>query len=151
MDKKGWLVRFKFKLLLEQVYFQYPLFNSMAPIWPFKKKPQSVELSESTVVEYSRGGDGQTQAALDDRSHIESADFQAAMSALSVPEESGDVDLPPKIENVALPKSSSQTPAPQEEWLHHSDGYWYQKKADGSFDSTPYVDDGEGNKVPYSA
>ena len=36
------------------------------------------------------------------------------------------------------------------EWIHHTDGYHYQKNADGSFQPTPHIKQSDGSYVPYS-
>jgi hypothetical protein len=34
-------------------------------------------------------------------------------------------------------------------WIHHSDGYHYKKKQDGSFDPVPHQKNDDGTYVPY--
>ena len=104
----------------------------MVPPWPFKKKPEPVEESPTPVV-YQRG-QGDAAQTLADTSHTENNDFKSAMAALSVPHLSG-----------------PQQEVPTKEFVQSSDGYWYLKKADGSFEPTAYVKDAEGNYTPYAA
>lgn len=123
----------------------------MPPIWPFKKKAVLAEPIVAEVVEYQRGDDGKAEAALSDRSHVEDSDFQEAMLALSQPHLSttaaGQPVVPTEVvENIPLPKSKSD-----EQWVQNSDGYWYKKKADGSFEGTAYIENSRGEKVPYSS
>ena len=123
----------------------------MPPIWPFKKKAVLTEPTVAEVVEYKRGDDGKAEAALSDRSHVEDSDFQEAMLALSQPHLSttavGQPAVPTEVvENIPLPKSKSD-----EQWVQNSDGYWYKKKADGSFEDTAYIENSRGEKVPYSS
>ena len=121
----------------------------MPPIWPFRKKSARDEDSAPEVVEYDRVEDARKKiASLEDRSHVEDTNFQAALSALSTP-------------HLGIPESG--TPAPttvggenpeptkgsQDDWIKHTDGYWYRKKPDGTFDKTPHVEDSNGQKTPY--
>ena len=122
----------------------------MPPIWPFKKKAVLAEPIAAEVVEYQRGDDGKDEAALADRSHVEDSDIQEAMLALSKPHisttEAGQpVASTQVVEDIPLPKSKSD-----EQWVKNSDGYWYRKQADGSFEDTAYVENSSGEKVPYS-
>ena len=132
----------------------------MPPIWPFRKKAVVAVPTAAGVVEYHRGGDGESEAALADRSHVEDSDYQAAMDALSQPHlgtpEAGQAapttltgnSIPTTEvgENIPLPK-----PQADEQWVKNHDGYWYRKKADGSFEATAHVENSSGEKVPYSA
>ncbi len=123
----------------------------MPPIWPFKKKAALDEPIAAEVMEYQRGDDGKTEATLTDRSHVEGSDFQDAMFALSqphigTPEAGQPVASTEVVEDIPLPKSK-----PDEQWVQNTDGYWYKKKADGSFESTAYVENSSGEKVPYSS
>ena len=43
----------------------------------------------------------------------------------------------PAVPSKAAPPAVPQTPAFT--WIHHTDGYHYKKKADGSFDATAHV------------
>ena len=123
----------------------------MPPIWPFKKKAVLAEPIAAEVVEYQRGDDGKAEAALADRSHVEDSDFQGAMLALSQPhlsttEVGQPVSSTQVVEDIPLPKSKSD-----EQWVQNSDGYWYRKQVDGSFEGTAYVENSSGEKVPYSS
>ena len=55
---------------------------------------------------------------------------------------------PPAIPTKAAPPAVPQTPAFT--WIHHTDGYHYKKKANGSFDATPHVKNNNGTYIPYS-
>ncbi len=48
----------------------------------------------------------------------------------------------------AAPPTVPQNPAFT--WVHHTDGYHYKKKGDGSFDATPHVKNNNGTYIPYS-
>jgi len=54
----------------------------------------------------------------------------------------------PAVPSKAAPPVVPQTPAFT--WIHHTDGYHYKKKADGSFDATPHVKNNNGTYIPYS-
>jgi len=54
----------------------------------------------------------------------------------------------PAVPSKAAPPAIPQTPAFT--WIHHTDGYHYKKKADGSFDATPHVKNNNGTYIPYS-
>ena len=96
------------------------------PFWPFqKKKAAPVENAPHAQV-YERGSE-KTAEVLADTSHKESTDFKDAMALFG-----GD------------------TTEEKVEWLHHTDGYWYRKKPDGSVDPNPHILDANGNKVPFS-
>ncbi len=106
----------------------------MTPPWPFKKAAPQEETAQP--VSYDRGQDGAV-ATLNDKSHVENQDFKAAMAALSTPH---------------LDASSGEKKEPDNaEYVQSGDGYWYLKKADGSYDHTPYVKSEDGSFTPYSA
>jgi len=52
--------------------------------------------------------------------------------------------VPSKVAPPAVPQSPAFT------WIHHTDGYHYKKKADGSFDVTAHVKNNDGTYIPYS-
>ena len=54
----------------------------------------------------------------------------------------------PAVPSKAAPPAVPQTPAFT--WVHHTDGYHYKKKADGSFDATAHVKNNDGTYIPYS-
>ena len=55
---------------------------------------------------------------------------------------------PPAVPSKAAPPAVPQNPAFT--WVHHTDGYHYKKKEDGSFDATPHVKNNNGTYIPYS-
>jgi hypothetical protein len=55
---------------------------------------------------------------------------------------------PPAVPSKAAPPAVPQNPAFT--WVHHTDGYHYKKKGDGSFDATPHVKNNNGTYIPYS-
>jgi hypothetical protein len=54
----------------------------------------------------------------------------------------------PVVPSKAAPPAVPQTPAFT--WVHHTDGYHYKKKVDGSFDATPHIKNNNGSYIPYS-
>lgn len=107
----------------------------MTPPWPFKKKAAPEEQPEKPI-SYERGQDD-ASATLEDKSHVENQDFKAAMAALSTPH----LETSTKVPEVPTTL----------EYVQSGDGYWYLKKADGTYDPTPYVKSEDGNYVPYSS
>lgn len=132
----------------------------MAPIWPFKKKEPVAELDEAppAPVVYKRGEDPNARKPVTSDQHaykdalalfgggsdtVEAATDQAAKydgvtgESPAVPEP----DASPAQEPVAETMFT---------WVHHTDGYHYKQHADGSFDATPHVKNGDGTYAPYS-
>jgi hypothetical protein len=100
------------------------------PIWPFKRKsPQLVEESP-TPIAYSIGEEN-TAEELSDTSHTDAADYKAAMALFSGSKE-------------------EESKEDEGEWVNHTDGYWYLKKLDGSFEPTPHLEDADGKKIPFT-
>ena len=103
------------------------------PVWPFKKKVAEAEEIPTEIVSYQRG-DNSAGEVIDDTSHKEAADYQAAMALFS----SG------------VAKKDTESKSKDLTWVSHTDGYHYKKNPDGSFQETPHVKDAEGNYAPYS-
>jgi len=97
------------------------------PFWPFKKR-KAAPVEENPEPQVYERGTEKTAEVLSDTSHTESTNYKDAMALF------GDGSTEDKAE-----------------WLHHTDGYWYKKKADGSFDQIPHIIDANENKVPFSA
>ena len=93
--------------------------------WPFKRKslPQIEESPQPKL--YSRG-DEATAESLADKSHTNAENYKAAMQLFG------------------------ESQPEQVEWINHTDGYWYQKNSDGSFNPVPHILDAEGNKIPFN-
>lgn len=107
----------------------------MPPLWPFKKKAVADEQPPAPIA-YDRNNDHAAEI-LADTSHTDSQDYKAAMAALSNPH---------------LEETTEQTPAvPEKEYVQSNDGYWYSKKADGSFEPEVYVKNEDGTYRLYSA
>ena len=88
---------------------------------------------------YARGDGGQPSEAVSDRSHLESEDYQAAMYALAIPHLSAE-------EEADIAGSTETEP----EWMQSSDGHWYLKQDDGSYDRTPHTKQEDGTFKPYT-
>ncbi len=128
----------------------------MGGIWPFKKK--SPEAEGQKIVTYSKDDDN-AEEILTDRSHIEDDQYQAALDLLTNPhlgeESSGEV-APNKVvesrqneETVDLLATVSDAES-EAEYEESSDGYWYLRNDDGSFEDTAYVQEEDGSFSPYS-
>ena len=96
------------------------------PFWPFKKKKSTLVEEVPRTQVYKRGSE-KTAEVLTDTSHTESVDYKDAMVLFA------GADAEEKTD-----------------WLHHTDGYWYRKKPDGSIDPSAHILDANGNKVPFS-
>ena len=128
----------------------------MAGIWPFKKK--SAEAEKQKIVTYSKD-DHHAEEIMADRSHIEDDQYQAALDLLTKPhlgkESSGEVAKSEVVETEQDKETvdllgTVSAGATENNYEQSSDGYWYLKKDDGSFDSTAYVKDDDGSFSPYS-
>jgi hypothetical protein len=132
----------------------------MGGIWPFKKK--SPEAAGQKIVTYSKDDDN-AEEILTDRSHIEDDQYQAALDLLTNPhlgeESSGEVapnivvESSQNEENVDLlaTVTDGESEAESEaEYEESSDGYWYLKNDDGTFEETAYVKGEDGSFSPYS-
>ncbi len=141
----------------------------MKGFWPFKKKAAAAE--QPKVVIYSKG-DTHADEILADRSHIEDDQYKAALDLLTKPHlggESGGVIAgksvieagaeTPDLLGVGVPEGQP-APAPQERddvkpadgegFVQSSDGYWYRKKPDGTYDATAHIRGEDGTFTPYS-
>jgi hypothetical protein len=135
----------------------------MPPFWPFKKKEPVAQIEEAppAPVVYKRGedpnarGDVQTdsgaykdalalfgggsdkvEAASDQSVHY---DGVTAESDASVATSDGAAEPEPHVaENETF------------SWVHHTDGYHYKRRADGSFEPTPHTKNKDGSYTPYS-
>ncbi|MBT4069670.1 MAG: hypothetical protein HOL72_02390 [Euryarchaeota archaeon] len=112
------------------------------------------------------GGGGTEVSKAEDQSSqydgIVSGDGQGASNASEpaktsqkLPEISARTEAPKQVQ--ATPPSIPSKPAPPKvpttpafTWVHHTDGYHYKKKADGTFDAVPHVKNNSGSYIPYS-
>lgn len=129
----------------------------MAPIWPFgkKKEPLALEEEAPSPIVYRKTDDSGDQAAQTDQ---QQADYKAALSFFGNGEASVKRAEEQSQRYDGVVASSQQPPAAQEEqnqepeidWVHHTDGYHYQRRSDGSFDPVAHIQDEQGAYHPYS-
>ena len=137
----------------------------MAPFWPFKKKEPPAVLDEEPPAPtvYKRGEDPNARPEV-------TSDQTAYKDALALfgggsqtVEAAGDQSTQydgVTAESSLSPETSSPEPeeaatAEKDEpasftWVHHTDGYHYKQRADGSFEPTPHVRQEDGTYAPYS-
>jgi len=128
----------------------------MPPFWPFKRsKKNDDEIDEAPPqpVIYRKGEEVHSKKhsaspEKDDRAYKDalalfgSGDTTVSASTNLAEEYDGVVD------QATQPTESSEEAS--FEWVHHTDGYHYRKKADGQFESTPYVKNGDGTYTPFA-
>lgn len=128
----------------------------MGGIWPFKKK--AAEAEGQKVVTYSKD-DHHAEDIMSDKSHIEGEQYQSALDLLTTPhlgkESAGEVVKTEVVDNQQKEGSGDSIDSvsgevPKGEYVQSSDGYWYLKKDDGSFDPTAHVEAEDGSFSPYS-
>tara|TARA_B100000768_G_scaffold176581_1_gene189520 strand:+ start:990 stop:1379 length:390 start_codon:yes stop_codon:yes gene_type:complete len=129
----------------------------MAPIWPFGKKKQMEVLDEEapSPIVYRKTDDTGEQAA---QTEQQQADYKAALSFFGngeanvkrAEEQSQRYDGIVASNQKATPLQQEQEPASEIEWVHHTDGYHYQRQPNGSFDPVAHVRDELGAYHPYS-
>ena len=133
--------------------------KAMAPIWPFKKKQEVLELDEAppAPITYKKGEDPNA------RPPSTTVDASAYKDALALFGDGSSKVEAATDQSVNYDGVAEQAPAavqPQLEasseegesftWVHHTDGYHYKKKGDGSFEPTPHSKNSDGSYVPYS-
>ncbi len=114
----------------------------MGGLWPFKKK--AAEKEGQKVVTYSKD-DSSAEELLTDRSHVEDKQYKDALDLLTKPHLDAPTGGKPSVFEVV---ESEETP--DGDYKQSDDGYWYLKKADGSYDSTAYIKNEDGTFTPYS-
>ena len=90
---------------------------------------------------------------LADNSHRESDDYMAAVSlfgngstTVKRAEEQSQF-----YEGIVDSSPNHKTEQKQFTWFHHSDGYFYKKMEDGSYDSIPHIKSSDGSYTPYQS
>lgn len=128
--------------------------RSMPPFWPFGKKKQSLALEEEAPapIVYRKTDDAGIQTHATEQ---EQADYKAALSFFG----SGDDTVKKAgdqsqhydgIVASSQPSSSGQDAAePNIEWVHHTDGYHYQRLEGGTFDPVAHVKNTDGTYSAY--
>ena len=122
----------------------------MPPFWPFKRsKKNSMELDEESpeAIVYRKDEEVHSEKHAKSIERNEAA-YKDALALFgggdtTVTASTNVADLYDGVTDVAKPESTS-------EWVHHTDGYHYEKNGDGSFLSTPHVKQSDGSYVPYS-
>ncbi len=122
----------------------------MPPFWPFKRsKKNSMELDEAApeAVVYRKNEEVHTEKHAQSIERNDAA-YKDALALFG----NGDTTVTPS-ENVADQYDGvTDTTLPEEgsQWVHHTDGYHYEKNADGTFLPTAHVKQEDGSYVPYS-
>ena len=122
----------------------------MPPFWPFKRaNKNSMELDEVAPEAIVYRKDQQVHS----EKHAQSVerDEEAYKDALALfgggdTTVTASTNVADQYDGVTEGNSSKST----SEWIHHTDGYHYQKNADGSFQPTPHIKQSDGSYVPYS-
>lgn len=130
----------------------------MAPIWPFKKKQEVLEVDEEPppTISYKKGEDPNARPAT---TTVDASAYKDALALFgggsSNVEAASDQSV--NYDGVAEPTGTSTVaeesqPVREESftWVHHTDGYHYKKNADGSFEPTPHSKNADGSYVPYA-
>ena len=122
----------------------------MPPFWPFKRsKNKSVELEEEApeAIVYRKNEEVHTEKHAKSVERNDAA-YKDALALFG----GGDTTVTAST-NVADQYDGVADNDDSEahvEWFHHTDGYHYQKKPDGSFLPTPHLKQADGSYVPYS-
>ena len=122
----------------------------MPPFWPFKRsKKNSLELDEAApeAIVYRKNEEVHTEKHAQSIERNDEA-YKDALALFG----NGDTTVTAS-ENVADQYDGvTDTTLPEEDsqWVHHTDGYHYKKKADGTFLPTAHVKQEDGAYVPYS-
>ena len=123
----------------------------MPPLWPFGKKKQPLQLDEPEpqAIVYRKDSNTSEQT-LSDTSHRESNDYKSAVALFG----NGATTVKRAEEQSQFYEGIVDSGKPQKKeeftWVHHSDGYHYKKKTDGSFDPVPHQKQANGIYVPYA-
>ena len=115
----------------------------MAGIWPFKK--QAAEPKGPKIVEYD-GSEDTASETLADRSHVEDAEYKAALDILTNPH-LGVPEAGEAVEKVVVELDGTES----SNFEKSDDGYYYRKNSDGSFDPNPHTINDDGSFSPYIA
>ncbi|RJU96230.1 MAG: hypothetical protein DWC00_03420 [Candidatus Poseidoniales archaeon] len=122
----------------------------MPPFWPFKRaKKNSMELDEEApeAIVYRKDQEVHSEKHAQSVERNEEA-YKDALALFG----GGDTtvtasrNIADQYDGVTDTAASTTTT----EWVHHTDGYHYQKNADGTFQPTPHVKQSDGSYVPYS-
>ena len=122
----------------------------MPPFWPFKRsKKKTMELDEESpeAIVYRKDEEVHSEKHAQSIERNDAA-YKDALALFgdgdtTVTASTNIADLYDGVTDASASESTS-------EWVHHTDGYHYEKKADGSFEPTPHVKQSDGSYVPYS-
>ncbi|MDB2540128.1 hypothetical protein N9X28_00235 [Candidatus Poseidoniales archaeon] len=122
----------------------------MPPFWPFKRsKKNSMELDEESpeTIVYRKDEEVHSEKHAQSIERNDAA-YKDALALFgdgdtTVTASTNIADLYDGVTDASASESTS-------EWVHHTDGYHYEKNADGSFEPTPHVKQSDGSYVPYS-
>ncbi len=127
----------------------------MPPLWPFGKKKQPLSLDEEAPAPIMYRKTDETEEK-QEQSKQQQEDYKAALSFFG----SGDATVHRAEEQsqrydglVASADTLVETKQPQEgeiTWIHHTDGYHYKRRADGTFDPVAHTKNSEGVYQPYA-
>ena len=130
----------------------------MAPIWPFKKKQEVLEIDEEAppTISYKKGEDPNARPAA---TTVDTSAYKDALALFGGGSSEVEAASDQSVNYDGITESAGiSTPAEESEpvgedkftWVHHTDGYHYKKKSDGSFEPTPHSRNDDGSYVPYS-
>lgn len=122
----------------------------MPPFWPFKRsKKNSMELEEESpeAIVYRKDEEVHSEKHAQSIERNDAA-YKEALALFG----GGDTTVTASANVADLYDGVTDTTASESttEWVHHTDGYHYEKNADGSFLPTPHVKQSDGSYVPYS-
>ena len=122
----------------------------MPPFWPFKRsKKNSMELEEESpeAIVYRKDEEVHSEKHAQSIERNDAA-YKEALALFG----GGDTTVTASANVADLYDGVTDTTALESttEWVHHTDGYHYEKNADGSFLPTPHVKQSDGSYVPYS-
>ena len=135
----------------------------MPPFWPFKKKEPVAQIEEAppTPVVYKRGEDPNARGGV----QTDSAAYKDALALFGGGSDKVEAatDQSVHYDGVTAEAEASVSPSEavtesEEEvevqeaftWVHHTDGYHYKRRADGSFEPTPHTKNQDGTYSPYA-
>lgn len=133
--------------------------STMAPIWPFKKKQEILELDEAppAPITYKKGEDPNARPPT---TTVDASAYKDALALFGDGSSEVEAASDQSVNYDGVTEQEPTTVQPQPEpssnkeesftWVHHTDGYHYKKKADGSFEPTPHSKNSDGSYVPYS-
>ena len=130
----------------------------MAPIWPFKKKQEVLEIDEEAppTISYKKGEDPNARPAT---TTVDASAYKDALALFgegssnveAASDQSVNYDgVAEPAGNLTVAKESQPVKEESFTWVHHTDGYHYKKNTDGSFEPTPHSKNADGSYVPYA-